>query len=212
VQAAGVTMAEPMPIAPTPPPMLTEPAQAGSVRSLLFLGRILAIVIALVGLLYGVSGLYFAFAHGYGLLAGLYGLLAFVICLLLFVRLGDIGRRVEARLYAEAKESLLIWAVLGILFGYVIAGIVPLVVWLMLDPLINWQRAASTSPAVPPWVGPGPPAWQPPPSSAPPSVSPPVVPPPAIAPPAPSCARCGRPTVWIAQYGRWYCYTDQLYA
>ena len=28
---------------------------------------------------------------------------------------------------------------------------------------------------------------------------------------APACPRCGKPTTWIAQYGRYYCTTDQQY-
>jgi hypothetical protein len=36
-------------------------------------------------------------------------------------------------------------------------------------------------------------------------------PPPQAAPAAPNCAKCGRPTTYIAQYGRYYCYTDNLY-
>jgi hypothetical protein len=27
----------------------------------------------------------------------------------------------------------------------------------------------------------------------------------------PTCPRCGRPATWVAQYNRWYCYTDQQY-
>ena len=35
---------------------------------------------------------------------------------------------------------------------------------------------------------------------------------PAPAPPmVPNCAKCGQPTTYIAQYQRYYCYTDQLY-
>jgi hypothetical protein len=26
-----------------------------------------------------------------------------------------------------------------------------------------------------------------------------------------ACPRCGRPLTWVAQYGRWYCPTEQLY-
>ena len=36
-------------------------------------------------------------------------------------------------------------------------------------------------------------------------------PPPVAAPAAPLCARCGKPTTYIAQYGRYYCYADNLY-
>lgn len=26
-----------------------------------------------------------------------------------------------------------------------------------------------------------------------------------------ACPRCGRPAVWVAQYGRWYCSAEQTY-
>jgi hypothetical protein len=39
----------------------------------------------------------------------------------------------------------------------------------------------------------------------------PPPPPPAAAPAAPNCPKCGKPTAYIAQYGRYYCYADNLY-
>jgi hypothetical protein len=35
--------------------------------------------------------------------------------------------------------------------------------------------------------------------------------PPPPAPAGPNCPKCGNPTTYIAQYGRYYCLTDQLY-
>ncbi|MCI4330312.1 MAG: hypothetical protein L3K19_00490 [Thermoplasmata archaeon] len=38
-----------------------------------------------------------------------------------------------------------------------------------------------------------------------------------VAAPAPmaaapvNCPTCGKPATWVAQYNRWYCYTDQKY-
>ena len=29
--------------------------------------------------------------------------------------------------------------------------------------------------------------------------------------PSPACPRCGKPTTWVAQYGRYYCTADQQY-
>lgn len=34
---------------------------------------------------------------------------------------------------------------------------------------------------------------------------------PAAAPPTPACASCGKPTTYIAQYGRYYCYSCARY-
>jgi hypothetical protein len=91
-----------------------------------------------------------------------------------------------------------------------------------------------TPQAQPEYVAPAstPPAETAPPSPATPQVTPPAATAPAAqaaapaaaaptgggtmaAPPAqpssPLCAKCGRPTAYIVQYGRYYCYTDQLY-
>ncbi|MDE1820616.1 MAG: hypothetical protein KGJ23_01435 [Euryarchaeota archaeon] len=66
-------------------------------------------------------------------------------------------------------------------------------------------------------------ATQPPPSYAPPApapsfstyspgASPPPSSSPAPTPGAPTCRTCGKPTSWIAQYGRYYCYSCSQYA
>lgn len=34
---------------------------------------------------------------------------------------------------------------------------------------------------------------------------------PAPPPPMHYCQRCSRPLSWIPEYGRWYCYTCQMY-
>ena len=47
---------------------------------------------------------------------------------------------------------------------------------------------------------------------APMAAPPPAAPPPVAAPAAPFCVKCGKPTTYIAQYGRYYCYADNLYA
>ena len=72
--------------------------------------------------------------------------------------------------------------------------------------------AASSLPASSPPVQDTPPAAQ---SSSPSWGTPPSTAAAAAAPSAPPssplCAKCGRPTTYIVQYGRYYCYTDQLY-
>jgi hypothetical protein len=56
------------------------------------------------------------------------------------------------------------------------------------------------------------PAPAPAPSSSPAGPAMPPPPPPAAAPAVPNCPKCGQPTTFIAQYGRYYCYTDNVYA
>jgi Protein of unknown function (DUF973) len=58
-----------------------------------------------------------------------------------------------------------------------------------------------------PMMTPGYPAPAPMPNAAWPAAPPTA---PAAAPP-PICPKCGQPATWVAQYNRWYCYTDQQY-
>jgi hypothetical protein len=69
----------------------------------------------------------------------------------------------------------------------------------MIFPMIAARKRSSPT-------GMGAPAPEPAPMMAPPA-------PPAAAPgPAtPVCPKCGKPTTYIAQYGRYYCYTDATY-
>jgi hypothetical protein len=54
------------------------------------------------------------------------------------------------------------------------------------------------------------PGYAPAPAPAPVMAPPPPAPTPA-APSAPNCPKCGRPTTFIAEYQRYYCYNDQQY-
>lgn len=77
------------------------------------------------------------------------------------------------------------------------------------------------SQAAPAWGQPAQPqpsqAWGQPAQPAQPSApvaTPTPAPAPAAAPAAPTaaiCPRCGKPATWVAQYSRWYCYTDAQY-
>jgi len=44
-----------------------------------------------------------------------------------------------------------------------------------------------------------------------PMMAPPAPPAAASVPATPVCPKCGKPTTYIAQYGRYYCYTDAVY-
>lgn len=48
-------------------------------------------------------------------------------------------------------------------------------------------------------------------AAAPARIAAPPAPVPAAAPAAPICPTCGKPTTYLAQYGRYYCYTDARY-
>jgi len=101
--------------------------------------------------------------------------------------------------FAGDLETFFILTGIGLLL--VIGG------WLM-DSV--WPKFQARPRPAPVYTPPSAPAQAPPPEGMAP-VPPPPAPAPAAAPAAPLCAKCGKPTTYIAQYGRYYCYTDNLY-
>jgi len=94
--------------------------------------------------------------------------------------------------YANDLESF--FAVTGIGVFITILG------WLCrvtLFPMISARKAAAPAAAMT--------------AAAPPASAPPAQMAPAAAPAAPVCPKCGRPATYVAQYGRYYCYTDATY-
>lgn len=158
-----------------------------------------------------------------------YPLLFVVINLLTWNQLPHVEYEIEQKQYGAAREHLLLWGILGIIGGLVV-GILLLVAYSKVDELIRWQSYPGGA-SGPVSTGPYPPGatvYAPPSApvypvspSAPVAGGPaagPLGSSPAAAPPAaatayaaPQCPRCGRPATWIPQYGRWYCYPDQMY-
>lgn len=120
----------------------------------------------------------------------------------LYVGYAWVYERIRRGEFQRAREPTLVLGILGVIFGGVITGVFYLVAYGELGDAIRemqWPGAM--------YYGPGY-GWYPPPTM-------PVPPPPPASVPglpiAPPCVRCGRPTVLIVAYGRYYCYTDQLY-
>ncbi|MCI4349133.1 MAG: hypothetical protein L3J93_02800 [Thermoplasmata archaeon] len=196
-----------------PMPMGMPPAEVQSLRSMLNIARILTLIIGILSVL-GLLGVVAVLAIASAIVgAGVYDIWAvwFVIVVVvqfvIWIQLGEIIRLTDAGQYQAAKDKSILWMILGFIFGWFIVGILVLVAYLKFDPVINWQRQMGQ--------GGAPFAYHPAQSAAPamPSAMPAAPAPPAApaAPAAATCPRCGRPAVWIAQYSRWYCYTDQQY-
>ena len=145
----------------------------------------------------------------------------------IYIEVKETETLVDQRRYEEAKGKTLVWMIIGFVLGGIIPGILLLIAWLKYDPVINLQRSQAAFPpsgyAQAPGAGspmaPGAPMAQAPVSPTQPS--PPPQPAPAAIPSAPmayptaapttTCPRCGRPAMWVAQYGRWFCPTEQQY-
>lgn len=104
-------------------------------------------------------------------------------------------------------EGFFTWAGVGIFL--VVLG------WLFRVFVGMWRSGKSAAPhavsAAP--MAPAPMMMTPAPAPAPvaPAPMPAPAPAPVVQPGAPLCPACGKPTTYIAQYGRYYCYTDARY-
>ena len=208
--------------------MNAEPPEVQSIKSMLHIVRILAIIFGIIVLLGGIAyAAWIAYLStvcstyvgidpycGSAVLGALIFAIWFVIwgvvAIVVYMQMKSIEAKVNAHQYEAAKSQTLIWMVLGFIFG-ILLGILLLIAYLKFDPVINWQRQQmGGTPAgyAPQYAAP---AYQAPPPAAPPMAAPAPPPPAPAAPAAPMCAKCGQPTTYIAQYGRYYCYTDNLY-
>ncbi|MGI0129819.1 MAG: hypothetical protein ACREEC_06675, partial [Thermoplasmata archaeon] len=203
-----------------------EPPEAQSIKSMLHLARLLALVFGILILLGGV--IYVAWVAylsticstfigfdpycGGAVLAALipaiYLVISGLFIILVWMQMKSIEAKVNAHQYGAAKAQTLIWMILGFIFG-IILGVILLIAYIKFDPLINASRAMSGG--QPPQGGqpmyaPAPPQGY---GAPPPVQSPPMAPAPAAA--VPFCPTCGKPGTYVAQYGRYYCYDDKVY-
>jgi hypothetical protein len=211
------------------PPQPQAMSEVQSIKSMLHIAWLLAVIFGLIFLVLGVVSIVFGDYVG-GALLILWGIVDFVI----WTNIKAIEGLVNAGQYDAAKAKSLIWMIIGFILGGIIVGILLLLAFLKFDPVINAQRAqAGGMPppgygapppgygapppgyaAPPPGYGAPPPAYAAPPPvyAAPPQPAPAPPPPPVAAPPAaPICPTCGQPGMYVAQYSRYYCYTDKQY-
>lgn len=217
-----------------------EPPEAQSIKSMLHIARILAIIFGIIlllaGLAYTAAVLYYiSLCNSLGLGVVSYycggaeiGFLIFPILLiiwgvvdfLIYMNLKSIEGMVNSRQYEQAKGKTLIWMILGFILGGILLGIILLIAYIKFDPLINSQRAMMGG--QPPQGGYPPQGGQPTYAAPPPqpgygapppqaAPAPMAAPPPAGAPSVPFCPTCGKPGTYVAQYGRYYCYDDKVY-
>jgi hypothetical protein len=210
----------------------TGSPDVSTIRQLLSIGRILALIIFILGIvLIAVTALQAAaFASTYGYYGGGYYadygyyVIMIVVSLLAYIQLGPMLAQFEQGQYAMVRDRLLIWAILTLIFG-VIVGILLLIAYMKLGEVARgpmpgvMMGTPAPMPTAPMYSAPAYPApTYSGPSSTPPAAPPPAAPappPPPIqgttAPTVPVCTRCGRPATWIPQYSRWYCYNDSQY-
>jgi hypothetical protein len=210
--------------------MYQEPPEAQSIRSMYHITRILALIFGILLIIGGLAwvGLAIAAYLACSTVAGNICLgVGFVIWfpilvmiwgfvdIFIYIKMRELETLVNNRQYEQAKAATLIWMILGFIIGGIIIGVLLLIAYIKFDPLItaqrNMQMGGTMPPPVAPYGAPPPPSPAPmgAPMAPPPAAAPP--PPPAAAPAAPFCGTCGKPTTYIPQYGRYYCYDCKQY-
>jgi hypothetical protein len=123
----------------------------------------------------------------------LLALAPYLLCLVFFVfafalwhESREVARLVERGQWETAGAKARFWGSLGLF----LAGVLPGVALLVVD-----RQFAG--------------AGDRPPSGSP--LESPRVPSAALAGLSPACPRCGRPVVWVARHGRWYCSAEKSY-
>jgi hypothetical protein len=184
------------------PPAVMEHPEVASLKSILNLAKILALILMILAILGALADIWGAIAFDsiWGFYpAGDFGgagylFISAVVMFLTWQRLPSIEAMVNNRQYAQAKNALLIWMILGFIFLFIV-GLILVIGYIKFDALI---ASGGTMPVgmvggypmqpgygQPPAYGQAPGYGQAPAYSPPPMATPPPSPPPAAAPATP---------------------------
>lgn len=137
------------------PPGAVEPPEAQSIRSMLHIVRILAIIFGILIFLGGIAYAAVAYAAytsctavagsicagiGFVLVGPIILMIFGVVDVVIYLQMKEIETMVNQRQYEAAKSKTLIWMILGFILGGLLVGILLLIAYLKYDPLITWQR------------------------------------------------------------------------
>ncbi len=129
-----------------PQPAIGESSKVRTVLDLLNISKILALV---VGILLLVAAAWYGLT--FSIVSAIYSAAAGVINLILYMKMDEFTGMVNGRRYHELRNRILIWAVLGIIFGLIV-GILLLVVYIELEELERslMYRQGPPAPPTPP--------------------------------------------------------------
>ncbi|MCF8884240.1 MAG: hypothetical protein L4877_00395 [Aigarchaeota archaeon] len=119
--------------------MYSVPPEAETIKSLLNISSILALIFGILWIISGVFTLFFLI----GILFIVWGIVDFII----YSNIKSIISLIDQRRYYEAKDKTLMWMIIGFIFGGIIVGILLLVAYLKYDELL---RKAPPPPPPPP--------------------------------------------------------------
>ncbi len=144
--------------APPPQPYMMEPPEAGSIKSMLNIAGILALLFGILFILAGIVFLIFTF--GFGIIFSIMMIVMAIIDFIIWINCKEINRMIDARQYEQAKSKTLIWMILGFILGGLLIGLIILIAYLKFDGLINTARAQAYGPAPQPYGQAPPPPQQ----------------------------------------------------
>jgi hypothetical protein len=119
------------------------PPEAETIRSLLNISGILALIFGILWIIGGIATSATIFLIFLGILLIVFGVVDFII----YANIKSIVDSIDQRRYREAKDRTFTWMIIGFIFGGIIIGVLLLIAYLKYDELI---RIAGPSPPPPP--------------------------------------------------------------
>jgi hypothetical protein len=159
-----------------------EPPEATSIKSMLNIAGILALIFGilfiLIAVIWIVTALVWVFFVAWALIPAVFVLIFGIMDFMVFSNCRAISAMVDRRQYVEAKSKTLIWMIIGFIFGGVLPGVLILIAYLKFDDLIRWGQPGQPMPPQQPYYPQQQqyPQQQPPPQQYPPQQPPPQQP------------------------------------
>ncbi len=116
-------------------------SEAESLKSLLNIAGILALVFGVLYIIIGIPTMFYRV----GVLFIIWG----VIDIIIYFQIREIIELIEKGRYKEAKDKTLTWMIIGFILAGIIIGVILLIAYMKYDTLIK-RKAIATAPPPPP--------------------------------------------------------------
>jgi len=122
------------------------PPEAQTIRSLLSISSILALIFGILSIIGGVA----ASITIVGIILGVLFIVSGVVDFIIYVNIKSIIDLIHQRRYREAKDRTFTWMIIGFIFGGVVIGVLLLIAYLKYDELIRIAGPGLPPPPPPP--------------------------------------------------------------
>lgn len=121
---------------PAAPPGIGESGKLRSAIDLLNISKVLALIMGIVGFLIALwTGVDAALGYVFYVPYVIYWVITGIVNLLIYKQIPIFDTMVRGRRYTEAKDNMLVWAVLGVIFGFIVGLLLLLIMFMYLDEL-----------------------------------------------------------------------------